>query len=102
MSIINLIGLIAGLTSFLFAIHYILFEFSYDSFFNKSENVYRVNLEVEKEGQTIYNGAKTPQALFSAIKREIPEIEANGMAYFEKCLVSYTARDGLISISSVL
>jgi putative ABC transport system permease protein len=89
MSIINLIGLIAGLTSFLFAVHYILFEFSYDSFFNRSENVYRVNLKVEKGGQAIYNGAKTPQALFSAIKREIPEIEANGMAYFEKCLVSY-------------
>jgi putative ABC transport system permease protein len=93
MSLINLLGLIAGLTSFLFAVHYIIFEFSYDSFFNKSENVYRVNLKVEKEGQVIYNGAKTPQALFSAIKREIPEIEANGLAYFEKCLVSYLERN---------
>ena len=93
MSIINLIGLIAGLTSFLFAVHYILFEFSYDSFFQKSENVYRVNLEVEKEGQSIYHGAKTPRALFFAIKREIPEIEANGLAYFEKCLVSYQDRN---------
>ncbi|MDP2887586.1 MAG: ABC transporter permease [Bacteroidota bacterium] len=92
-SIINLIGLIAGLTSFLFAVHYILFEFSYDSFFQKSENVYRVNLEVEKEGQSIYNGAKTPRALFFAMKREIPEIEANGLAYFEKCLVSYRDRN---------
>ena len=93
MSFINLIGLIAGLTSFLFAVHYILFEFSYDSFFQKSENVYRVNLEVEKEGQSIYHGAKTPRALFFAIKREIPEIEANGLAYFEKCLVSYQDRN---------
>lgn len=88
-TIINLIGLIAGLTTFLFAIHYILFEFSYDSFFQKSENVYRVNLEIEKEGQSIFHGAKTPRALFFAIKREIPEIEANGLAYFEKCLVNY-------------
>ncbi|MBW8331032.1 MAG: ABC transporter permease [Prolixibacteraceae bacterium] len=93
MSVINLIGLIAGLTSFLFAVHYILFEFSYDSFFQKSENVYRVNLEVEKEGQSIYHGAKTPRALFFAMKREIPEIEANGLAYFEKCLVSYQDRN---------
>lgn len=91
-SIINLIGLIAGLTTFLFAVHYILFEFSYDSFFQKSENVYRVNLKVEKEGQTIFHGAKTPRALFFAIKREIPEIEANGLAYFEKCLVNYQDR----------
>jgi len=92
MSIINLVGLIAGLTSFLFAVHYILFEFSYDSFFNHSENVYRVNLEVEKEGQSIFHGAKTPRALFFAIKREIPEVEANGLAYFEKCLVNYQDR----------
>lgn len=92
MSLINLLGLIAGLTSFLFATHYILFEFSYDSFFNKSENVYRVNLKIEKEGQSIFHGAKTPRALFFAIKCEIPEIEANGLAYFEKCLVNYQDR----------
>jgi putative ABC transport system permease protein len=93
MSIINLIGLIAGLTSFLFAVHYILFEFSYDSFFPQSQNVYRINLEVEKEGETIYHSAKTSQSMYSAVKREIPEVEANGMAYFEKCLVSYQDRN---------
>lgn len=89
MSIINLFGLIVGLTSFLFAVHYILFEFSYDSFFRNPETVYRVNMRIEKEGEPIYNGAKTPRALFFAMKREIPELEANGLAYFEKCLVSY-------------
>jgi putative ABC transport system permease protein len=89
MSMINLIGLILGLTSFLFAVHYILFEFSYDSFFPKAENVYRVNFEVKKEGETIYHGAKTPRALFDAVKREIPEVDANGYAYFEKCLVNF-------------
>ena len=92
MSIINLFGLIVGLTSFLFAIHYILFEFSYDSFFRDPETVYRVNMRIEKEGEPIYNGAKTPRALFFAMKREIPELEANGLAYFEKCLVSYKNR----------
>ncbi len=92
MSFINLLGLIAGLTSFLFVVHYILFEFSYDNFIRDPDNVYRVNLQIEKEGETIYNGAKTPRAMFFAIKREIPEIEANGLAYFEKCLVSYQDR----------
>ncbi len=89
MSIINLLGLILGLTSFLFATHYILYEFSFDSFFPRSENIYRINLKVEKEGESIYNGAKTPRALFFALQREIPEVEANGLAYFEKCLVTY-------------
>lgn len=92
MSLINLFGLIVGLTSFLFATHYIIFEFSYDSFFREPENVYRVNLQIEKEGELIYNAAKTPSALVLAIKREIPEVEANGMAFFEKCLVNYKDR----------
>lgn len=92
MSFINLFGLIAGLSSFLFAVNYILFEFSYDTFFRDPDNVYRVNLRIDKEGETIYNSAKTARALFFAIKREIPEVEANGTAYFEKCLVSYEDR----------
>jgi hypothetical protein len=45
-------------------------------------------MHIEKEGEPIYNGAKTPRALFFAMKSEIPELEANGLAYFEKCLVS--------------
>ncbi len=89
MSIINLMGLILGLTSFLFIVHYILYERSFDSFFPKSEKIYRVNLKIDKEGETVYNGAKTPRALYFAMKREIPELEANGLAYFEKCLVNY-------------
>ena len=88
-SIINLVGLIGGFASFLFALHYIVFEFSYDSFFPKPENVYRVNREVTKEGEILYNGAKTPSGLFFAIKEEIPEVEANGLAYFEKCQVLF-------------
>ncbi len=67
MSIINLLGLVLGLTSFFFAVHYILYEFSFDSFFPKKENIYRVNLKVEKEGDVVYNGAKTPRALFFAL-----------------------------------
>ncbi len=89
MSIINLLGLILGLTSFFFATHYILYELSFDSFFPKSTNIYRVNMKVEKEGDIVYNGAKTPRALYFALKREIPELEANALGYFEKCLVSY-------------
>jgi putative ABC transport system permease protein len=88
-SIINLLGLTLGLTSFLFIQHYLLYEFSYDSFYPKSENIYRVNLTIDKSGQKIYNGAKTPRGLYFALKNEIPEVEANGISYFEKCLVSY-------------
>ena len=88
-SLINILGLVFGFTSFLFTIHYIIYEFSFDSFIPKSENVYRINLELKKEGETIYKGAKSPRGLYFAIQNEIPEVEANGVAYFEKCLVSF-------------
>ncbi len=89
MSLINLLGLVIGLTSFLFSAYYIVYEFSYDSFFEKSENIYRINFEVKKQGEQIYNGAKSPLALRYTIKEQIPDIEANGCSYFEKCQVLY-------------
>ncbi len=88
-TVINFFGLTLGLTSFLFISHYLVYEFSFDSFFEKPENVYRVNIRIHKDGNVIYNGAKTPRALYYAIRNEMPEMEANGIAYFEKCLVNY-------------
>jgi len=103
MTIINLVGLIAGFTSFLFIVQYVVYEYSFDSFFEKSENVYRINWEVTKQGETIYNGAKSPRGLFYAIKEEIPEVEANGCAYFEKCQVlfenTYYANQDILWVS---
>jgi putative ABC transport system permease protein len=89
MSLINIFGLVLGLTSFLFIVHYVVYEYSFDSFIDKSENVYRINWEVTKQGEPIYKGAKSPRGLFYAIRDEIPEVEANGCAYFEKCQVMY-------------
>ena len=103
MSIINMLGLVFGLTSFLFIVQYVVYEYSFDSFFEKSENVFRINWEVTKNGETIYNGAKSPRGLFYAIREEIPEIEANGCAYFEKCQVlfedTYYANQDILWVS---
>ncbi|MFA9389993.1 MAG: ABC transporter permease [Prolixibacteraceae bacterium] len=88
-SIINLAGLVIGIASFLFTVHYLLFEFSYDKFIPKYENVYRVNHKVMKGEELIYNGAKTPPRLFLAAKSDVPEVEASANAYFEKCLTLY-------------
>lgn len=55
--------------------------------------MYRINWEVTKQGETIYDGAKSPRGLFYAIRQEIPEVEANGCAYFEKCQVLFEETD---------
>jgi putative ABC transport system permease protein len=89
---INLLGLVIGIASFLFTIHYLLFEFSYDRFIPGYENVYRVNHKVMKGDEVIYNGAKTPPRLFLAARSDVPEVEASGNAYFEKCLTVYKVK----------
>lgn len=88
-SLINLVGLVIGIASFLFTVHYLLFEFSYDTFIPKYENVYRVNHKVMKGDEVIYHGVKAPARLTFAARTDVPEVEASGNAYFEKCLTVY-------------
>lgn len=91
-SVINLIGLVFGIASFLFTIHYLLFEFSYDKFIPDSHQVYRINHKIEKGDEVIYNGAKSATNVYHYAKADVPEVEASCYAYFEKCLVNYKDR----------
>ena len=103
MSLINMLGLVFGLSSFLFVVQYVVYEYSFDSFIDNSGNVYRINWKVTRQGEVIYDGAKSPRGLFYAIREEIPEVEANGCAYFEKCQVlfedTYYANQDILWVS---
>ncbi len=94
-SLINIMGLTIGLTAFLFILHYLVYETSYDRFFDGSERVYRVNMSMTKDGASTYEGAQTPRQLYFALKREIPGVEANTLTYLERCLI----RNGVIGYS---
>src|SRR5687768_11530769 len=80
-SLINILGLTIGLTAFLFIIQYVLYEESYDTFFNGSDRIYRVNMTITNHGQQIFNGAQTPRQLYFTAKQRIPEIESNAITY---------------------
>lgn len=69
---INILGLTIGLTAFLIFITYLIYENSYDSFFNSPEQVYRVNLEIKQGSETTYHGAKTPRKLYFDLKEGWP------------------------------
>lgn len=86
---INVIGLTMGLTAFLFIIHYLIYEISFDSFFPGSKSVYRVNMDILNGGEKFYHGSKTSRGLYFSLKKDVPGIEANGDAYFESCLIRY-------------
>jgi len=91
-SLINILGLTVGLTAFIFIIHYVLYEKSYDTFFDGSERVYRVNMTIADHGREIYNGAQTPRQLYFTNKLKIPEVEASTITYFESCLVKFNVQ----------
>jgi putative ABC transport system permease protein len=88
-SIINIGGLTLGLTAFLFIVHYLFYEISFDSFFPDSKNIYRVNSDIKTGDELFYHGAKTSRGLYFACQKDVPGIEANGVAYFESCLIRY-------------
>jgi putative ABC transport system permease protein len=88
-SIINVCGLTLGLTAFLFIVHYLFYETSFDSFFPESELIYRVNSDIKTGDELFYHGAKTSRALYFACKKDVPGIESNGDAYFESCLIRF-------------
>lgn len=88
-SLLNIFGLAVGLLFFFQLIVYISYEKGYDSFFDGSDRIYRVNYDVVQDGQMVLHSAKTPDRLYHVLKDEIPEVEYSALAYLENVLVRY-------------
>jgi putative ABC transport system permease protein len=69
-SLINLIGLTAGIACSLFIFVYVLNEFSYDRFHNHIESIYQVLSHTD-----VKNNSVTPVPLGPVLENEFPEIE---------------------------
>lgn len=88
-SLLNVFGLAVGLLFFFQLTSYISFEKNYDSVFSGSERIYRVNYDVEQNGENVIHSAKTPDRLYHVLKDEIAEVEYSALAYIENVLVRY-------------
>lgn len=74
-SLINLLGLTAGITSALFIYLYAKHEFSYDRFHPMAENIYRVNQTfIWGENNDSEFGSTGPGVAY-AVKEELPEVK---------------------------
>lgn len=73
-SIINILGLAAGVTSCLLIILYVADELSYDKFHYDADNIYSIGLHGKIAGQEIYTATSCPP-LASAMVAEIPGVE---------------------------
>lgn len=74
-SFVQTVGSAMGLVVALIIFLYARFELSYDKFHPGAESTYRVNLNVEKDGNTVSQSARTTPAFAGRLKN-FPEVEA--------------------------
>lgn len=86
-SIINILGLGAGIASFVLIALYVYHETSYDNFHEKRNRVYRIVENLRTENEMLLQGVSSPP-MGPAMQRYFPEIES---------YVRYTGWGGLIT-----
>lgn len=74
-SFINLLGLVAGITSFILIVCWIQSELSYDSFHQDKENIYRVDFKLYEEDKLEQYSAAAVPAIGPEMKRHFPEVK---------------------------
>lgn len=73
-SLSNIIGLAVGMVTCILILSFVRYEFNWNTYHEKYENIYRVQQKVEfKDNMEIYG--QTGYALAAELKREFPEID---------------------------
>lgn len=85
-SIINIVGLGLGLSTFILLMVWIQHEMSYDKFHRESGRIYRASMEYSFGGQ-VAKTSVSPTALLPALQKNFPEIE-NGVRVYNSAAYS--------------
>jgi putative ABC transport system permease protein len=72
-SLINIVGLAVGMTAFLLILMYVTFELSYDNFHTKSDQVYRLNVDI-KSANDLMKLSISSAPMGPALKTDFPEV----------------------------
>ncbi len=74
-ALVNLGGLIVGMSACIMIMLYVGFELSYDRFHARSEDIYRIRMDQWEEGRHVYQRAKAFGVIGPALESEFPEIQ---------------------------
>ena len=74
-SLLNIFGLMIGITFSLFLIFYIRDELSFDKFHTKSDRIYRINSYIKEPDKEMLKWAITQLPLASTLQTKYPEVE---------------------------
>jgi len=73
-SMINILGLAIGLTCFLYIIHYVQYERSYENFHQNADNIARVTLDIYKGNEFVVADCGMYARIGPLLKEELPEV----------------------------
>src|SRR5690348_10561935 len=74
-TILNVLGLVVGMTCCLLIFHYVSFERSFDSFQQKAGDIVRVRLDSYQKGKLAWKSATSYPAIAPTLKKDYPEVE---------------------------
>ena len=80
-TLLNVLGLSIGLVAFWLITHYVNYEQSYENFMEYGEDIYRVQLDVYRNGELVYQSSENYAGVGEAITAEYPEALEFGRLY---------------------
>ncbi|WP_436516671.1 ABC transporter permease [Ekhidna sp. To15] len=78
---LNVVGLAIGLCAFWLINHYVTYERSYENFMENKEDIYRVQLDVYRNGELVYKSSENYAGVGAAMKEEFPEVQDYARLY---------------------
>src|SRR5688572_14649549 len=88
-TLLNVIGLSAGMAASLLIIQYVKYERSFDTFHSRAEDIYRIQYNGWQNGKLNFESAVAVPAVGPALKNNFPEVEAYTRFLPVKGMVSY-------------
>ncbi|MBL0743097.1 ABC transporter permease [Chryseolinea lacunae] len=73
-SFINIVGLAVGLAAFLFIVHYVRFEHSYEGYNKNAENIFRMTLDLYNGSEYVVTDCETYAMTGPGLKEKMPEV----------------------------
>src|SRR4249919_2202074 len=82
---INIVGLATGLCVCFFALLYVGFELSYDSFNKNADNIYRLVTNVQTQTGIDYQSTSAPMG--PALQATFPEVKASTRVFLDNLII---------------
>ena len=74
-ALLNVLGLVIGITCCLLIFQYVSYERSYDTFQPAAKHIYRLRLDQYEEGTLVWKSATVYPAIGPTLKKDYPEVE---------------------------